>query len=30
LYEEGKLLAAAEWYQRLSEWHLQHPDWVKE
>jgi Asp-tRNA(Asn)/Glu-tRNA(Gln) amidotransferase A subunit family amidase len=29
LYEEGKLLAAAEWYQRLSEWHLQHPDWVK-
>lgn len=30
LYEEGKLLAAAEWYQRLTGWHLQHPDWVKE
>jgi len=29
LYEEGKLLAAAEWYQRLTGWHLQHPDWIK-
>jgi Asp-tRNA(Asn)/Glu-tRNA(Gln) amidotransferase A subunit family amidase len=29
LYEEGKLLAIAEAYQQLTDWHEQHPDWLK-
>ena len=30
LYEEGKLLSVAEAYQQLSDWHQQHPEWVKQ
>jgi Asp-tRNA(Asn)/Glu-tRNA(Gln) amidotransferase A subunit family amidase len=29
LYEEGKLLAVAEAYQQLTNWHEQHPEWLK-
>lgn len=30
LYAEGKLLAASEYYQQLTDWHQKHPDWVKQ
>lgn len=30
LYEEGKLISAVEAYQQLTNWHLQHPEWVKQ
>jgi Asp-tRNA(Asn)/Glu-tRNA(Gln) amidotransferase A subunit family amidase len=30
LYEEGKLLSVVEAYQSLTNWHLQHPEWVKQ
>jgi Asp-tRNA(Asn)/Glu-tRNA(Gln) amidotransferase A subunit family amidase len=29
LYEEGKLLAVAEAYQQITDWHVQHPEWLK-
>jgi Asp-tRNA(Asn)/Glu-tRNA(Gln) amidotransferase A subunit family amidase len=29
LYKEGRLLSVAEAYQQLSDWHQQHPEWVK-
>lgn len=29
LYEEGKLLTVAEAYQQLTDWHQQHPEWLK-
>ncbi len=29
LYEEGKLLTVAEAYQQLTDWHKQHPEWLK-
>lgn len=29
LYEEGKLLTVAETYQQLTDWHQQHPEWLK-
>ena len=29
LYEEGKLLAVAEAYQQMTDWHVQHPEWLK-
>ncbi|MEI8111417.1 MAG: amidase [Chitinophagia bacterium] len=30
LYEEGKLISAVEAYQDITNWHLQHPEWVKQ
>ena len=29
LYEEGKLLTVAEAYQQMTDWHVQHPEWLK-
>jgi Asp-tRNA(Asn)/Glu-tRNA(Gln) amidotransferase A subunit family amidase len=29
LHKEGRLLSVAEAYQQLSDWHQQHPEWVK-